>query len=405
MTENTLPAEAEALQAALDARRKARETGDRDAAEAARLAILQAALPAADASPSPYPLASAGMDEALATVEDEGDKAAVIEAVRAWADDNRSAIGAARAASDPGPFPPVGFQWRNPAPAREWLIEGWLPANRFALLAGPAASGKTQVSVTLAAAIASPSTAWMDGKGSPALATAIALPVTVASFEDEEDEFNRRLVRWPLARKAGEGQAPLHGGNRPPSIQAGLRKLLEDRLVFRDLSEANSLWDAEKRQPSAIGNALRDDCEKRGSRLLIVDTLADAFAGNENNRDDVSAFVVSWDRWARLARCAVVFISHPPKAPSRNEEAHPYSGSTAWHGKPRMIWEMRSRPLPDGVKNPEDGSGRAMELSCYKSSYGPRPAPLMLTNWKWWKAQPWPRNGDNGDGKPVGHMP
>ena len=59
--------------------------------------------------------------------------------------------------------------------------------------------------------------------------------------------------------------------------------------------------------------------------LVILDNIAQMFAGNENDRAHVTQFVNYLARLARDGDCAVVLLGHVAKA-----EGSEYSGSTAW---------------------------------------------------------------------------
>ena len=265
--------------------------------------------------------------------------------------------------------PPVNADWTAPAKAVEWLVEGWLPAGRVALFSGEGGRGKSKLALMLALGLANRDAKhWLYG--GPGLAKGGA--VTFASWEDGTDDTRRRMNDWP----------DLHyGGN------ASLEDL-GDRLAFMDCAEHGPAW-----APAADGSghtstigeltrtgaAIRAEAERRESALLILDPLAAAFACNENDRGIVRQFMASWDGWARKTGCAVLLIAHPPKTQGAD-----YSGSTDWHGAARAVWKLGLEKRPDI----EDAV--ATKFECIKSNYGAAPEPLMLNDWKWWKAEKWP---------------
>jgi len=220
----------------------------------------------------------------------------------------------------------------------------------------------------LALGLANPeSKAWLSG--GPDLAR--RGPVTFASWEDSASDTRRRMNDWPDLQYHNAG---LDG--------------LKNRLAFMDCAEHGPAW-----APAADGSghtstvgaltrtgaAIRAEAERRGSVLLILDPLAATFACNENDRGLVRQFMASWDGWARKTGCAVLLIAHPPKSKDTD-----YSGSTDWPGAARAVWTLglEERPDREGVK--------ATEFRCMKSNYGAAPEPLMLDDWKWWKAEEWP---------------
>lgn len=79
-----------------------------------------------------------------------------------------------------------------------------------------------------------------------------------------------------------------------------------------------------------------------GPKLLVIDTLADTFAGNENDRAAVNAFIKQVLGSMIVKReCTVVLIGHPAKS---NESQ--YSGSTAWNNAARTRLTLESHPNP-----------------------------------------------------------
>ena len=71
--------------------------------------------------------------------------------VRSRGDDPRPAPDA----DDELPALDIRSEWATPPPARQWLVDGWLPASRIAMLAGRGAAGKSQLALQLAYAITS----------------------------------------------------------------------------------------------------------------------------------------------------------------------------------------------------------------------------------------------------------
>jgi len=112
--------------------------------------------------------------------------------------------------------------------------------------------------------------------------------------------------------------------------------------------------------------------------LLIVDPLAAAYGDDENDRGCVRSFMASWNSWAARKHCATLFIAHPPK------NAATYSGSTDWRNASRAMLVL------------EDVDGR-FRLSADKQSYGPKPDPLELRDWRWWSASPWEAEDDDAE--------
>lgn len=262
----------------------------------------------------------------------------------------------------------VVTDWSAPPPAHVWLVDGWLSHGRVALLGGRAATGKSKLAIMLAYALATGADRWCEG-GPAVTQSGVAV---FASWEDDRNEFARRLLDNPA----------LTGGAR------GLADNVGNRLQLLDLSGRGSLWEPERRglrsgdgvgELTRTGAALRDHCEGVSARLLVVDPLAAAFGLNENNRGAVRDFMSSWDRWARDTGCSVLLVAHPPKG-GEGVDAR-YSGSTDWRAAARAVVFLEE--IETGDRKGET------KLTPDKVSYGPRPKPLRLDNWRWWKAAPW----------------
>jgi hypothetical protein len=255
--------------------------------------------------------------------------------------------------------------WTGTPPDREWLLPGWLAVGRVHLLTGSGGRGKSRLALQLAAALASDAPAWPvpwqeagtrgprpSDRHPPTLPrTGAAVPVVIASWEDEADEVHRRLRAQPVPVSA-----------------------LGDRLYYVDAAEWGPLWAPvgtahvqTVAELTAAGRRLRRLCERVGARLLVVDPLAAAYGSDENVRGLVRQYMASWDAWGRAQRCAVLMIAHPPKATAGNGAGDGWwSGSTDWPAAARSAWALAA-------------AGDLTRLTCHKASYGMAPDPVHLT--------------------------
>ncbi len=248
-----------------------------------------------------------------------------------------------------GPFGAVDNDDWHPQggwPEREWLIPAWLPLGRVGMLSGRGGRGKSRLVLQLAAAVAAKEPrrgVFIPPKGHEDIAVVVGAlrslreehcgPVVFVSWEDEREEVGRRLA----------GLAKDELGNQGDELRG--------RLRFLDLRGVGPLWapadrSSDVRAPATltgVGVRVRATVEDLDARLLIIDSLAGAYGGDENVRALVRAFCADWDAWASVARCTVMLIAHPPKTPggvgSRAEDRD-YAGSTDWHAAARWRWTL-----------------------------------------------------------------
>ena len=238
-------------------------------------------------------------------------------------------------------------KWTGDVQSREWVCKDWL-CYRLTLFTGHGGSGKSQLALQLAAAVASNARCnWIPqdpGASTNALTISSSDPVLIASWEDEEDEVHRRL------------------SSMAETLPWAAPDQVEKRLHFADLAGDGPIWEDGK--PTPVGKRLQATAKKIGTRLLIIDPRAGAYADDENHRAQVRAFISHWDRWARDNQCAVLLLDHLPKSATLGSlgSGATYVGSTDWHNASRCVWTIDENHL----------------LRCDKSNYGATPPPLKL---------------------------
>ena len=224
--------------------------------------------------------------------------------------------------------------WARTEPtSKAFTMAGFIPAGEVTLFTGPGGSNKSTFGLQLCAC----SAAALPMLGVP-VDPGPALYVT-AEDEDRENHWRlRKIAGWigtSLDRLAGK----LH--------VVSLRGRLNNELAT---------FDAEGRLHVAPAmRLLRATIEVTGSRLIVLDNVAHLFAGNENDRANVTAFVNLLYQLCRDLGVTVVLIGHPNKA------GDSYSGSTAW------LNAVRSQIVLERPKDSPDPDVRVLTLG--KANY------------------------------------
>ncbi|MBB3938162.1 AAA family ATPase [Aureimonas phyllosphaerae] len=193
----------------------------------------------------------------------------------------------------------------KPIPAREWEVRDWIPRHEVTLLYGDGGIGKTLLMHQYAVAAAA---------GVPWLGQETRQARVMCFFcEDGEDELQRRHA--DILRALGLTHADTAGRLRIASR--------------RNTDNLMALWDrhsgAMKRQ--AVWEQLRSDALAFRADVVIMDTIADIFAGEEQNRAQVTSFVKGvLGRLAAEIGGSVIALGHPSQAGKASKEGT--SGST-----------------------------------------------------------------------------
>ncbi len=215
---------------------------------------------------------------------------------------------------------PVAIKWVDPAewegmtpPVRRWIAAGMIPDGEVTLLTGAGGVGKTLLAQQGATAIS---------QGLPFLGRATTqCKVMLFLCEDSEDEL--QLRQRDICLSMGLDLADVSANMRIAS-----RKFMDNLLAIWTSNSG-----AMKR--TAVWQALRDDAVSWGAKLVVVDTIADTFGGNEIDRSHVRQFVQAClGKLAQEIGGAVLALGHPSKA-GQAAGGDGTSGSTAWHASVR----------------------------------------------------------------------
>jgi len=186
-------------------------------------------------------------------------------------------------------------------PPTTWLVEGVLPENGFIGLWGPPGAGKSFVAIDIALSIAA-GIPWQGHALTPG-------PVLYISAEGGRG-IGKRVQAWLQAHDIEAAEA--------------------DALWL--LSRINASDDSDDMQElvELVGDfeAEQNPGESEPWRpvLIVVDTLARCFVGNENEQEDMGSFVRAIDRLRETFKCAVLIIHHARLDGDRER------GNTAFRG-------------------------------------------------------------------------
>jgi RecA-family ATPase len=235
-------------------------------------------------------------------------------------------------------------------PPREFLDGADLfPARNVVLLSGDGGVGKSLLALQLALCI-STAIRWLDIEVASG-------PVVYLSAEDDEMEVANRVKEI-----ASADNIDLHDAASLVMLyMAG-----EDAtLGFEDRSNGSV-------KRTELYERLHATLDWYSPVLLILDNLADVFAGNENNRSAVKHFIGLLRRLAVQHDCVVMLLAHPSLAGMASGSG--LSGSTAWNNSARSRLYLRRDT--DGTGHEADKTVRVLETM--KANYGPMGSTIDL---------------------------
>lgn len=279
----------------------------------------------------------------------------------AFIDDDRPPFDDDHAAPDaplPGAVDPA--EWiGSTAPFRRFIIPGWIVRGACGLLSGQEGVGKSLLAQQMATCAAI---------GRPFLGLEIArVKAVYITCEDDIDELWRR--QEAINASLGISMSDIGG------------KLLLVSLKGEIGNELGTFDQTGRLSVSDRYNQIKRAAEKWGANLVFLDNAAHLFAGNENARHDVAAFLGLLERLSIAIDGAVVLLAHPNKQHAQgNKQGNEYSGSTGWsaHVRNRLFLDWAET---DEDGDPLDGDGRILRKS--KANYGKKGEEITF-RWHEW---------------------
>ncbi len=176
-------------------------------------------------------------------------------------------------------------------PEPTWLINGVLPAGGLIGLYGPPKSGKSFLAIDLALCIAS-GVPWHSKASAPGFVVYISAEGTAG--------LGQRVNAWLLAHYLD-----------PADLD--IAWVTESIPICMESENLEALFD-------------RFDELQRVPTLVIVDTLARNFQGDENQQEDMGRFIAGVDRFRNECGSSVLVVHHTNSSEGRER------GSTAFRG-------------------------------------------------------------------------
>lgn len=188
-----------------------------------------------------------------------------------------------------------------PQPKR-FVIPKLVPAGEVTLFTGPGSAGKSLLAQQFATALAA---------GVPTLKIDMAKTSAIyITCEDDEAQLH-----WRQAHICEALAVPMETLSQSLHL-ASLRGSIDNTLLSIETDGEVRLLPAYHR--------LADLIRRNQATFVALDNVAHLFAGNENDRGDVTRFVNCLNRLAAETGAAILLLAHP------NKSGDSYSGSTAW---------------------------------------------------------------------------
>lgn len=238
--------------------------------------------------------------------------------------------------------------WKGaPLEPMRWLATSRIPAGDATILSGDGGGGKTTVALQLAVAVERGLGDWLG-------TTCESGSVVFFSGEEPEQEMYRRLAR--VASKRGIDWTEV------------------ERLYFHFADPDRCLLGVARHNGPIAATPLFESLAAKildiRPALVVVDSIAAVFGGNQNDRTHARSFVGLFRKLARHAGCAVLLLDHPS-----------LSGMTSGTGRGgSMDWQNATRArLHLETEGERDGAGRVLEVK--KTNYGP-PGEKVRLRWE-----------------------
>ncbi|MGE0775201.1 MAG: AAA family ATPase [Sphingomonadaceae bacterium] len=269
-------------------------------------------------------LESAGSKAVILTLPGLPTKGDIID----WSANGHSAFDLKRLTEDALTEPAETFEladlalWARTTPTpKAFVMAPFIPREDVVIVTGDGGTNKSTLALQISAcAAAGKQMLGMDVTPGPAL---------YVTAEDDDRENHWRLVK--IAQTIGTTLHALAGRLHIVSLRGRLN------------NEIATFDNDGKLRPAPAYRLLRATIVKTGAKLVTLDNVAHLFAGNENDRSQVTAFINLLYRLCGDLGVTILLIAH------RNKVGDSYSGSTAWLNAVRsqILMERSDEADPD----------------------------------------------------------
>ncbi|MEJ0096217.1 MAG: AAA family ATPase [Methylocella sp.] len=224
-------------------------------------------------------------------------------------------------------------------PQREWIVPSLVPAYTVTLLTGDGATGKSLLALQLCAGM-SLAREWIGTMPEPGR-------TLYFSAEDDADEMHRRL----------EAIRVFHNATYLDLADIRIRDNVGQDAILGDKGRFGKIEGTE------LFRELKRQIEAWTPKLIVIDTLADAFSGDENDRAHARHFIALLKQIAVDHRCTILVLAHPSLTGMATGTG--MSGSTGWSNSVRSRLYFQTGKASDGSEpNPN-----LRTLTAKKSNY------------------------------------
>ena len=215
-----------------------------------------------------------------------------------------------------------------------WLVRDYVPANGTTVFYGAPGSYKSFATIDIAMSVVT---------GRPLAGNPVLQGGVVCIIGEGRGGYKRRLAAWAIHHGLSLEGLPIFVSKLPADFA--------DKAITSDVIEG-----------------IFEIVRQHGitPRLIVVDTLARNFGGNENDDSEINRFLTALDTVRRQWDCAVIVVHHPGCDQQRMRGASALLGTPDCNGpNDCTAGEMRAIYRPEKMK--DDETPKAIGFLCAAS--------------------------------------